>query len=67
VLRDHTAIEKVRYPGLESHETHAEACELFGEKGFGAMITFELKGGKEACDIFVKNVSDHIAYVPTLG
>jgi cystathionine beta-lyase/cystathionine gamma-synthase len=67
VLEDHVAVKKVRYPGLESHVTYPEARELFGDKGSGAMITFELNGERKACDIFVKNVSDHIAYIPTLG
>ena len=31
------------------------------------MITFELKGGREACDAFIKKVSHLIPYSPTLG
>jgi cystathionine beta-lyase/cystathionine gamma-synthase len=58
---------KVRYPGLTTHTTYEEASELFGKNGFGAIVTFDLKGGRKACDIFVEKVSGHISYIPTLG
>src|SRR5690606_30560626 len=45
-LEGHRAVSKVYYPGLESHETHAIA--LRQQSGFGAMLSFELKGGLEA-------------------
>lgn len=63
----HNAVSAVRYPGLESHATHQEAKKIFNGQDFGAMINFELRGGREACDKLVKKVSDNIAYVPTLG
>lgn len=66
-LASHKSVTGVRYPGLESHATHKEAKTLFGDNGFGAMITFELKGGREACDAFIKKVSHLIPYSPTLG
>ncbi|HEY0457971.1 MAG TPA: PLP-dependent aspartate aminotransferase family protein [Pyrinomonadaceae bacterium] len=41
-------VSVVRYPGLPDHPTFTQASELFSPKaeknGFGAMITFELKG-----------------------
>lgn len=64
---NHKAVERVRYPGLKSHTTHAEAVETFGEYGSGAMINVELKGGRRAADAFVEAVADTISYVPTLG
>lgn len=38
-------IEKVLYPGLESHPQHKLACELFEDRGFGGMISFVVRGG----------------------
>jgi len=72
VLAAHKKIAKVLYPGLESHPTHAQAKKLFKEKGFGAMITFDIKGDTpekqgEAARRFISAVSDRIPLVPTLG
>lgn len=67
VLEKHKAVKSVRYPKLESHKTHNEALKLFKGKGHGAMISFELEGGRPACDHFVEKVSEHIPYVITLG
>jgi len=66
-LKAHQKVENVRYPGLPSHTTHQEAVKIFGANGFGGMVTFELKGGREACDIFVAEIASHVKYVPTLG
>lgn len=66
-LEKHESVKGVRYPGLESHKTHKEVKALFGDNGFGAMITFELKGGRVACDTFIKKVSRLIPYSATLG
>ena len=46
-LDEHDDVAWVNYPGLESHETHAEASEYL-EGGYGGMITFGLEGGYEA-------------------
>ena len=40
-LNKHNAVEKVYYPGLKSHENHDIAKKQM--KGYGAMISFELK------------------------
>ncbi len=71
-LAAHEKIEKVLYPGLETHSTHREALKLFGGKEFGAMITFDLKGENqvkkgEAARRFISAVSDDIPLLPTLG
>jgi cystathionine beta-lyase/cystathionine gamma-synthase len=71
-LDAHDKVEKVLYPGLESHPTHEEALKLFKGKGFGAVITFDLKGENpgeksEAARRFISAVSQHIPLVPTLG
>ena len=44
-LEKHEAVEKVLYPGLESHPQHAIAKKQMS--GFGGMITFVLKDGLE--------------------
>ncbi len=56
-LEAHPQVEKVIYPGLESHPQHALARKQ--QRGFGGMISFVLKGGLDearrflsACRIF---------------
>ncbi len=44
-LEDHPSVEKVLYPGLESHPQHDLAKRQM--TGFGGMITFFVKGGLE--------------------
>ncbi|MHC4941989.1 MAG: trans-sulfuration enzyme family protein [Planctomycetota bacterium] len=71
-LDAHPKVEKVLYPGLESHPTHGEAKKLFQGKGFGAMITFDLAGESpeakhESCRRFISEVAGDIPLVPTLG
>ena len=45
-LNNHPKIERVYYPGLETHPGYEIAKKQM--KDFGAMISFELKGGFEA-------------------
>lgn len=42
-LSDHPAVKKVYYPGLPSHPQHELAKRQ--QTGFGAMLSFELRGG----------------------
>jgi cystathionine gamma-lyase len=44
-LETHPKVEKVVYPGLQSHPQHEVAKKQM--RGFGGMITFFLKGGLE--------------------
>ncbi len=44
VLDKEPSVGRVWYPGLPGHPTHHEADRLFGDKGYGAMITFDLAG-----------------------
>jgi cystathionine beta-lyase/cystathionine gamma-synthase len=65
-------IKKVWFPGLKSHTTYKIAENLFGGKGFGAMITFDFDGNDEnekrgRRDKFIKLVSEKIKLIPTLG
>jgi cystathionine gamma-synthase len=43
LLAGHPAVARVHFPGLESHPGHALARTQ--QQGFGAMVSFELKGG----------------------
>ena len=45
-LADHPEVAWVTYPGLETHETHANATEYLD--GYGGMITFGLADGYDA-------------------
>jgi cystathionine gamma-synthase len=50
-LDDHDAVSRVYYPGLASHAGHALAQRQ--QKGFGAMLSFEINGGNDAIEAFV--------------
>lgn len=50
-LTTHPAVEKVYYPGLASHPGHDIAARQ--QKGFGGILSFELKGGLEAAKRFL--------------
>jgi O-acetylhomoserine (thiol)-lyase len=54
-LADHPQVAWVDYPGLASHETHAEASEYL-DGGYGGMIAFGLSGGYEAAKGTVEGV-----------
>lgn len=54
-LASHDKVEKVYYPGLETHPGHEIAKKQMVD--FGAMISFEVKGGKEAGMKFVNSLS----------
>jgi cystathionine gamma-synthase len=45
-LAAHPAIEAVHYPGLDSHPNHAVAGKQMSD--FGGMLSFRVKGGREA-------------------
>lgn len=72
MLVHHPAVEKVWYPGLPGHPSHQTAVRLFGDRGFGAMVTFGFGGSSESerknrrCK-FIKAVSDSIKIIPSLG
>lgn len=42
-LDSRSEISRVFYPGVESHPQHALAERLFGGRGFGGMVSFELR------------------------
>jgi O-succinylhomoserine sulfhydrylase len=45
-LEQQAGVERVYYPGLASHPQHELARQQ--QSGFGGIVSFELKGGKEA-------------------
>jgi cystathionine gamma-synthase len=51
-LATHPGVSAVHYPGLPSHPGHALARRQ--QSGFGAMLSFELKGGTDAVRRFVE-------------
>ncbi len=63
-LEQHPAVDKVNYPGLESHAQHARAAHLF--EGFGGMISFELAGSAAETEAFIERVAIPI-HAPSLG
>jgi len=53
-LEKHPKVERVLYPGLESHPGHKlAACQM---RGFGGMMTFFLKGDLEQTRRFLSTV-----------
>jgi cystathionine gamma-synthase len=59
------AVHRVFYPGRADHPDHAVARRLFGTD-FGNMVTFELTGGRDAVNRFMRTL-DSIPFAPTLG
>ncbi len=54
-LEGHPKVDWVRYPGLKSHPDHEVARRLLGDR-FGAMLTFQPRGGVEGMAAF----TDHL-------
>lgn len=63
-LENHPAVAKVNYPGLESSPYHANAKKYLSN-GFGAVLSFELKGTKENATALIDNLKliSHLANV----
>jgi len=53
-LQKHRSVNRVLYPGLESHSGHAIARKQM--KGFGGVVSFELKGGVKAVNRFLRQI-----------
>ena len=54
-LETHSSVERVHYPGLESHPNHERATRLL--TGFGGMLSFELKGAVEEAERFLSKLT----------
>jgi len=65
LLAAHPAVHRVFYPGRTDHPDHQTARSLFGQQ-FGNMVTFELNGGRDAANRFMRAL-ESIPFAPTLG
>ncbi len=63
-LHDHALVEKVYFPGLPSHPGHELARRQ--QRGFGAMLSFELAGGEAAAREFVDGLQ-YFSLAESLG
>jgi len=64
VLADNDAVRRVYYPGLSSHPGHSIAASQ--QDGFGAMVSFEIKGGIDNVQRFV-NALQYFTLAESLG
>jgi len=63
-LRDHPAVDWVRYPGLEEDPSFPVA-NAYLKKGFGGMVVFGIRGGRDAGARFIDSLHlfSHLANV----
>lgn len=63
-LQQQDWVEEVNYPGLEDSPYH-EIAKKYLKRGFGGVLSFKIKGGKEAADELVNKVEliSHLANV----
>ena len=64
-LQKHPKVQRVYYPGLESHETYRNAKKYF-HPGYSGMVSFELKGPPDYADVFMENLQYAIE-APSMG
>jgi cystathionine beta-lyase/cystathionine gamma-synthase len=65
VLQRTEQIIKVHYPGLEDSSTHCAANKTLSG-GYGGMLSFELKGGRQAAEKLILELK-MASFVPSLG
>jgi len=53
-LAGHPAVKRAFFPGLDSHPGHEIAKRQM--KGFGGVVSFEIKGGIDAANSFLKRI-----------
>jgi O-acetylhomoserine (thiol)-lyase len=63
-LRSHKKAGWVRYPGLPADPSH-QVAKRYLKKGFGGMVVFGIKGGRDAGEKFINNLRlfSHLANV----
>ena len=63
-LEAHPQVAMVNYPGLKSSPNHANAAKYL-KRGFGGVLSFEVKGSKEAATTLVDSLEliSHLANV----
>ena len=64
VLKNSPQVSKVYYPGLADHPGHEIAARQ--QKGFGAMLSFELVGGEKEVVAFLESLQ-HFSVAESLG
>jgi len=64
LLQAHPKVEQVYYPGLPSHPGHEVAARQM--RGFGGMVSFEIRGGGEAARRFLRGL-ELFALAESLG
>lgn len=64
VLDNHALVDCVYYPGLESHPGHEIAKRQ--QRGFGGMVSFEIRGGEAAVRAFVEHLK-YFSLAESLG
>jgi len=55
-LQGHEAVAWVSYPGLETDPSHAIANRLFTGKGYGGLVSFGLKSGRDGGRRFIESL-----------
>lgn len=63
-LDQRTEVERVYYPGLESHLDHALACKQ--QSGFGGMLSFDIAGGESRAQAFIAQLKLY-SFAESLG
>ena len=64
-LEQHPQVASVKYPGLASSPYHATA-EKYLKNGFGAVLSFEIKGEKEDASRFIDSLK-LVSHLANLG
>jgi len=64
-LLQQPAVARVLYPGLPDHVDHQLAQRMLPH-GFGNMLCFELRGGRDAVNHFFRNATG-VPFTPSLG
>jgi cystathionine beta-lyase/cystathionine gamma-synthase len=66
-LAAHPKIARINYPGLAAHPQHELARRLFQNKGFGAVLSFEIVGADKAAAFRFMDALDLCMAATTLG
>ena len=66
-LVTHPAIAHVNYPGLPDHPQHDLAARLFAGRGFGGMVSFDLRGAAQARVFSFMEALELVLPATTLG
>ncbi|MEO1654534.1 MAG: PLP-dependent transferase, partial [Bacteroidota bacterium] len=63
-LEAHEDVDQVHYPGLPGNPYH-ELAKKYLTNGYGGVLSFEVKGGREKAEAFVNNLvlTSHLANV----